>query len=167
MRTWPASATKRVIGRHALLCLCLVALTGCDPLFTMQFRQSLAPKPQESCVEAALRASPLAAVVWQDATRNGAASYVVTMRDSLVPGGAWQLHIDQGGAHDSVWVDASYSYMGYATPPRTVRARWAAEARDILDTVRVRCSTAVPLDVHCRNIGPIGGQRGACVAPAN
>ena len=164
MRARPDVSTKRLVVRRALLGLVLIAVSGCDPLFTMQFRQSLAPRPEENCLAAALRASPLAAVVWPDSTHRG--RYIVTVRDSLWPGGAWQVHVDQGGARDSTWVDASYSYMGYATPPRAVRARWAGQARDILDTVRVRCSPAVPLDVHCRNIGFIGGQRGACVAPA-
>src|SRR5689334_18668231 len=107
MRTWRDVETRRLVGRSALLCLSMIALTGCDPLFAMQFRQSLAPRPEENCLATALRASPLAAVVWPDSTHRG--SYIVTVRDSLWPGGAWQVHVDQGGARDSNWVDASYS----------------------------------------------------------
>jgi hypothetical protein len=151
-----------------VLLLLLFVVGGCDPLFTMQFRQALAPAPEESCIAAALRSSPLAAVVWQDtAARHREGGYVVTVRDSLVPGGAWQLHVEQGGKPGSVWVQASYSYPGFATPPRDVRARWAAQARVLLDGVRARCGAAAPLDVRCHNVGFIGGQRGACVAPSS
>jgi len=162
----------RSVRHGVVLCLGLVAVGACDPAFTMQFRQALAPAPSEDCVGAALRASPLAAVVWPDTIHRGrtvAGGYVVTVRDSLVPGGAWQLHVDQAGTRDSVWVEASYSYMGYATPPRATRARWAAQTRDLLDGIRARCGSTVPLDVRCSNLGPpvLGGQRGACVAPGS
>src|SRR5688500_18070704 len=99
--------------------LALPAMAGCDPLYTTQYRQSLAPAPAPTCVEAALSASPLAAVVWRDTADQGrgtAANYVVTVRDSLTSGGRWTARVAQDGAADSAWLRVSYSYMSYNTP---------------------------------------------------
>ena len=151
-----------------LLLFTLPVLAGCDPLYTTQYRQALAPAPAPSCVAAALRGSPLAAVVWRDTTDRspGARSnYVVTVRDSLTIGGRWSAHVVEGGAGDSAWVRLAYSYMSYHTPRPAERARRAAQARELLEHVRVRCAPATPREVQCKSAGGVGGQRDAC-APA-
>ena len=149
----------------SLVMLFLAAMAGCDPLYTTQYRQSLAPAAAPTCVEAALGSSPLAAVVWRDTAdvdRGTAASFVVTVRDPLTPGGRWTARVAQGGVGDSAWVRVSHSYMGYETPRTIDQARWAAQARELLEEVRSRCAPATPPDIECKSIGGLGGQGGAC-----
>jgi len=108
---------------------------------------------------------PRVATLWRDTTgraRRVAASFVATVRDSLTIGGRWSAVIDYGGAVDSAWTRVSYSYMGYATPRRAERARWAAEASELLESVREQWAPTTPRAVECKSVGPLGGQRGAC-----
>jgi len=51
-------------SRRALISFtALLALTACDPLFSTQYRQPLAPLAGDPCVEAALRSSRLISMV--------------------------------------------------------------------------------------------------------
>jgi hypothetical protein len=56
----------------------------------------------------------------------------------------------------------SYGYIGFATPPRSDRARWEGEAHEILESVRARCAPNAPSAITCRGVGGLGGQVGAC-----
>jgi len=148
-----------------LLVLALPAMAGCDPLYTTHYRQALAPAPAPSCVSAALSASPLAAVVWRDTTDQAhgtAATYVITVRDSLTRFGRWSARVEEGATGDSAWVRASYSHMSYNTPSPAERARWATQVGELLEAVRTRCSPATPREVQCKSVGGFGGQSGAC-----
>ena len=50
--------------RSVVSCLtAMLALTACDPLFSTQYRQPIAPLSPDQCVEAALRGSPHIAIV--------------------------------------------------------------------------------------------------------
>lgn len=142
----------------------LVTLTACDPLFTTQYRQPIAPLTPDQCVEAALRASPHVAVVSRTnaSDRAGSSHYHIVVRDSATYGGDWDGEAVREQKGDSTSMLISYSYMGFATPRRTDRARWEGEIHEILETVRARCAPDAPSRITCKGVGGIGGQRGAC-----
>ena len=145
-----------------------VALAGCDPLFQTEYRQALAPASAEECVHAALQSAPLIAIVSRStrpAERGVTASYHIVVRDSATVGGHWEGEVAMA-AGDSSWLRVSYAYMGYATPPKRDRARWEAEAHEILEGVRGRCAPGIPSHITCKAVGGIGGQRGACATAA-
>jgi len=143
----------------------MLAFTACDPLFSTQYRQPIAPITADQCVETALRSSPLVAIVSRDKdpdSRDVTSSYHIVVRDSATAGGEWDGQAAREQKGDSAWVRLSYQYMGFATPPRSDRARWESEAYEILESVRARCAPEAPSAVTCRAGGGLGGQRGAC-----
>ena len=143
----------------------MLALSACDPLFSTQYRQPIAPLSPDQCVEAALRSAPHIAVVNREKHSHDhdvTSSYQIVVRDSATVGGEWNGEAAREQRGDSAWVRVSYSYMGYATPKRTDRARWEVEAHDILETVRAKCAPDAPSDVRCKGVGGIFGQSGAC-----
>jgi hypothetical protein len=143
----------------------IVAITACDPLFSTEYRQPIAPLSPDQCVEAALQRSPHIAVVSREKNpydRAVTSAYHIVVRDSATIGGDWDGEAARERRGDSTWVRVSYSYMGYATPRRTDRARWEGEAHDILETVRARCAPDVPSAITCKGVGGIFGQKGAC-----
>ena len=140
-------------------------LTACDPLFSTQYRQPLTPLAGDPCVEAALRSSRLISRVERENSpydHDATASYHIVVRDTSAMGGEWEGEASHELRHDSTWVKVSYSYMGYATPPKEERARWEAQAHEILETVRARCAPEAPSTITCKAVGGLGGQRGAC-----
>jgi hypothetical protein len=144
------------------------ALTGCDPLFQTQYRQALAPASDKECVQAALRSVPLIAVVspsTRPTERGVTASYDIVVRDSATARGHWEGEVEMT-AGDTTSLRVSYAYMGYATPPRRDRARWEAEAHEILEAVRRKCAPGTPSHITCKSVGGIFGQRGACSTAA-
>ena len=143
----------------------MLALTACDPLFSTQYRQPIAPLSPDQCVEAALRVSPHIATVTREKNpydHDVTSLYHIVVRDSATVGGEWNGEAAREQHGDSAWVRVSYSYMGYATPKRTDRARWEVEVHEILEAVRAKCAPDAPSDISCKGVGGIGGQRGAC-----
>ena len=141
------------------------ALAGCDPIFSTQYRQPLAPLSADQCVESALRSSPLVAIVNRvrnEGARNVTSLYHIVVRDSATVGGDWDGEAAREQRGDSAWVRVSYAYPGFATPRKSDRARWEGQAHEILESVRARCAPEVPSAITCKAAGGLGGQRGAC-----
>ena len=153
-------------ARRALMTFtALLTLTACDPLFSTQYRQPLVPLAGDPCVEDALRSSRLISMVEREKSsydHDATSSYHIVVRDTSAMGGEWEGEASRERRHDSTWVKVSYSYMGYATPPKQERARWEVQAHEILETVRAQCAPDVPSATTCKAVGGIGGQRGAC-----
>jgi hypothetical protein len=153
-------------ARRALMTFtALLTLTACDPLFSTQYRQPLVPLAGDPCVEDALRSSRLISMVEREKSsydHDATSSYHIVVRDTSAMGGEWEGEASRERRHDSTWVKVSYSYMGYATPPKQERARWEVQAHEILETVRAQCAPDVPSAIACKAVGGIGGQRGAC-----
>ena len=77
--------------RSVVSCLtAMLALTACDPLFSTQYRQPIAPLSPDQCVEAALRGSPHIAIVSREKNPYGhevTSFYHIVVRDSATVGG--------------------------------------------------------------------------------
>ena len=142
-----------------------LALAACDPVFSTQYRQPVAPLTGDQCIETALRSSRLIAMVDRENRsydHDATSSYHIVVRDTSAMGGEWEGEAAREHRNDSTWVEISYAYPGFATPPKQERARWEVQAHQILETVRAKCAPDVPSAIKCKAVGGIGGQRGAC-----
>lgn len=151
-------------GRLVSSLAATLSLTACDPLFSTQYRQPVAPLTSDQCVEGALRSSRLVSRLERQKSsydHDATSSYHIVVSDTAM-GGEWEGEAARDHRRDSTWVKISYEYMGFATPPKQERARWEVEAHEILETVRARCAPDVPSAITCKAVGGLGGQRGAC-----
>lgn len=130
------------IGPIAALTL---AAGACDPVFSMNVRQSLHPSPSQDCLAGALAGSPRVV----EATKRGRKvedGFHVTVRDTLAPGDAWHGIVTRqaAAAGSGERVSVTYSWMGYASPGREHRALMRAAAEALLADIRAACAPSQP-----------------------
>ena len=156
----------RSFGVLSTLATFAATLTGCDPVFAVQYRQALQPAPAAQCMADALAASKVVKVaepitskesgmaraagfrvIVPDSTSRRAVSHVVVTRAAL----------DSATARVAV----TYHFMG-GGPSADERRRLAAMANGILTEVRSACAPAtVPAAVECRHFVSLIGRKGS------
>ena len=140
-------------GRRYAMFLALPSLVACDPASFVRVRQTLRPTPAPTCLEAALRASPLVREVTPErASRGEAEDIVVVLRDSLALDSAWTARVTRAMSRDSMaLVTVDYTWVLYRGPRNAAeRARLQGLLTTLLDEVRHACAPDSPSPVECQ-----------------
>ena len=130
--------------------LVIGGLLGCDPLYGMRVRQSLAPVPSLACIDNALGASPLVREVipFPAASERDA----VQARVRLAGRGS-----DEAIAvvdRDSTGIGALFTWIHVHEPSAADKSRLRAASEAMLRDVVRACAPADTLHFECRITGP-------------
>jgi len=149
---------------RAVLIFALLALPGCDPIYTLGVRTQLAPAPAPSCIEAALRAVPGRTVNRPTASENG--GFLIGVDGPIKPDGPWDATLQVDRLRDSTQVlRLQYMWMGTARMrPLEEQRRMVADGTALLTAVRTVCAPASAEPIQCFARG-MGGSP-ACAPPA-
>jgi hypothetical protein len=141
----------RLMAPAVLLAL---GMGACDPVHTLNVRQSLRPAPDADCLARALAASPRVASAQPSETRPRD-GFDVTLHDN-VAGRITAASITRKVAADSsAVITLSYSWMGNFALKPDERPRMRAAAEGLVEEVRATCAPSSPAAPECTTGGSL------------
>jgi hypothetical protein len=142
------------VGLAALLAL---GASACDPLHSMQLRQSLNPAPSMECVGRALAGSPRVLVIRETTGPAGPEAFLVRFRSHGASFNRFAGGLRREVAGDSAGALAfDYTWLGHQRPEREEEPVMKADAEALFAELREACApSAPPAAPECRVVVPL------------
>ena len=147
MKKCPARARAVVVFAGAVL-------AACDPGYGFGMQRQLAPAPTESCVFAALEATPGVGDITEELSADRAPrelTWRVTLADSAITKARRQAAVRvKRSSETATAVSVSYGALGFANRiPKPERTRMLELATSIVRTITSRCASGATTPIEC------------------
>jgi hypothetical protein len=133
------------IRRMGLAAL-LLGTGACDPMWTMELRQSVKPVPSMDCLRRTVGSSPRAMITGEWKSRGEPAGFYVMFRgDSVPPYNRWSGQLTRELAPDSTGrLMFSYAWLGHAAPAPREQPVMKESAEQLLVELSAACAPDAP-----------------------